>query len=467
MATSAIETLATSQTTGSDHYDHPISLVDTTKNKVHKGAIEDLSESSGASLTPRWSRGTIKKELARRKYARWQQDRSHAEDDPVPAGTNVSQDVEEMPKASPKSVSDSEGRKDGLSQKQQVKPQQADGSPKQNQKQDSVIDILYENQRGWFLFGMPLYSANSLLNLDPAAWQTSIFHDSPVDITNAQVPDPSWEWAWKTWYVDMSHDVDEEGWEYSFSFQPRFAWHGSHPWFHSFARRRRWLRKRVKARSSRITDGRGGMRESHRLNADYFTIHGAKRDPSPNSNAERTSANRSSYIGYDGQESDSDEDPYDIPNIVALLAKLKRATVDREKIVAVRTFLAQGGDELHYLAINMDEIMGLLIYQTSRQQLYGHISEALNKAKKSQAGDDQAHDTDKDAVEHRIENLSRAVDASRAYLELLEYWTDTSMSQKLGTSGLHVEPAFGKDGMDWYEEIRAHIEEKNADNEIR
>ncbi|KAL8804426.1 MAG: hypothetical protein Q9200_005835 [Gallowayella weberi] len=467
MATSGIETIYTSQTTGSDQYDHPIKLVDTTKTKLNKGHIEDTSESSGASLTRRWSRGTLKKELARRKYARWQQDKSHVEEDAGPSGTNVSHDIEETSNAPPKSVSASEGHEGQLSKEQQGKSQDAGDIPKHHPNQDSVIDILYENQRGWFLFGMPLYSANSLLNLDPAAWQTSIFHDSPVNITNAQVPDPSWEWAWKTWYVDMSHDVDEEGWEYSFSFQPRFAWHGSHPWFHSFARRRRWLRKRVKVRSSRIIDGRGGMKESHQLNADYFTIHGARRDPSPNSYADRTSANPSSYMGYDGQESDSDEDAHDIPNVLVLLAKLKKATVDREKIVAVRTFLAQGGDELHYLADNMDEIMGLLIYQTSRQQLYSHISAALDEARKSQAGDDQAQDTDKDASGQKVDNLSRAVNATRAYLEGLEYWRDTSRSQKLGKSGLQVKPAFGKDGMDWPKETKAHIEEENANNEIR
>jgi hypothetical protein len=37
--------------------------------------------------------------------------------------------------------------------------------------------------------------------------------------------------------------VDEEGWEYSFFFRG-FVWHGTSPWFHSFVRRRRWIRLR-------------------------------------------------------------------------------------------------------------------------------------------------------------------------------------------------------------------------------
>ncbi|KAI4262295.1 MAG: hypothetical protein L6R42_002523 [Xanthoria sp. 1 TBL-2021] len=466
MAASGIETLSSSQTNQADQYDHPINLVDSTKPKVDKGYSEALPESSGASLTRRWTRGTLRKELAQRKYARWQQDRSNLEEDAEPADPHGNQAAGDESKFSSERAQGKEGQKKGLSKKIQAKSEQ-EKPPKQHENQDSAIDILYENQRGWFLFGMPLYSANSLLNLDPAAWQTSTFHDSPVNITNAQVPDPSWEWAWKTWYVDMSHDVDEEGWEYSFSFQSRFAWHGSHPWFHSFARRRRWLRKRVKVRSSRITEGKGGLKDSHRLNADYFTIHGAKRDRSPNSSAERASANRSSFMGYDGQDSDSEEDLHDIPNLLTLLAVLKKATVDREKIVAVRTFLAQGGEELHYLSENMDEIMGLLIYQTSRQQLYRHISEALDNASEDQVSGNEKEDAEQEAKERQIDNLSRAADASRAYLDGLEYWKDASMKQKLGKSSLTVEPAFGKDDVDWPEETKAHIEEEKATNEIR
>ncbi|KAI4245816.1 MAG: hypothetical protein L6R40_002344 [Gallowayella cf. fulva] len=469
MATSGIDTLARSQTNQTDQYDHPIKLVDTTRPKVGKGPTEDGSElnGAGAALTRRWTRGTLRKEIAKRKYARWQQHRSHVEEDPEPEHTHTDSDDTEPSKSPPKAAADDEGREDQAGKKKQSRSEEESDSPKQHQHQDSAIDILYENQRGWFLFGMPLYSANSLLNFDPADWQTSTFHDSPVNITNAQVPDPSWEWAWKTWYVDMSHDVDEEGWEYSFSFQPRFAWHGSHPWFHSFARRRRWLRKRVKVGSARNLDGKADIKEPHRLNADYFTIHRAKRDRSPNSSADRTSAKRSSFMGYDGQESDSDEDLHDIPNVLVLLAVLRKATVDREKIVAVRTFLTQAGEELHYLADNMDEIMGLLIYHTSRQQLYGHISEALDKTRESQRSDNKAEEADEDAIERRIDGLSRAADASRSYLEGLEYWRDTSTDQKLGVSSIQVEPAFGRNGTDWPGETVAHIEEENAGNEIR
>ncbi|KAL8726308.1 MAG: hypothetical protein Q9181_006107 [Wetmoreana brouardii] len=460
--------LTLSHTNSADEYDHAISLVDATKPEGDPAQVSagDAPESSGASLSRRWTRGTLRKELAKRKYAKWQQDRGQDKEDAEHAIASIDTNAEETSKASPETGQQKPSRGTRLGLKQSARSRE-DSSSKQSQNLDSIIDVLYENQRGWFLFGVPLYSTNSLLNLDPGPWQTSTFKDSPVNITNAQVPDPSWEWAWRTWYVDMSHDVDEEGWEYSFSFQSRFAWHGSHPWFHSFARRRRWLRKRVKVHPSKVIGSKGTMNESHRLNADYFTIHGAKRERSLESSAEGAFANRSSYTGYDGNESDSDQDLNDIPNVVALLAVLKRATVDREKIVAVYTFLAQGEDELHYLAENMDEIMGLLIYQNSRKQLLNYLLEALDKAKSRQDSESGEEEKDPEELSRKMDNLSRAVDVSRVYLSGLEYWENALEGGMIDDSGPKVAPAFGKDDMDWPEETKAHIEEENADNEIR
>ncbi|KAI4187554.1 MAG: hypothetical protein L6R41_002742 [Letrouitia leprolyta] len=468
MATSGTVSLTRSHTNSADGHDHLIKLVDTTKSKNDKSqtSLGDSPESSGAPLSRKWTRNTLRRELAKRKYAKWQGGNDQFQEDSGEISTDINQHVGEGGEAYPVTTSNGDGLLKQNRPKQEVKSKDL-GISSHNQDQESFIDILYENQRGWFLFGMPLYSANSLLNLDPAPWQNSTFQDSPVNITNAQVPDPSWQWAWKTWYVDMSHDVDEEGWEYSFSFQARFAWHGSHPWFHSFARRRRWLRKRVKVHPSRLTGGRGTMKDSHRLNADYFTVHGSRRDGSPDSSAEGTLANRSSRLGYDGQESDSDQDLDDISNVVALLAVLKKASVDREKMVAVRTFLSQGGDELHYLADNMDEIMGLLIYQTSRQQLFDHLVQTLKKAEEGKASGTKNENSDDEAMNRKIGYIIRAVDASRTFLKGLDYWTDATEDERRGESSFTVAPAFGKDAVDWSEDTRAHIQEANTENQIR
>ncbi|KAL8897943.1 MAG: hypothetical protein Q9207_006951 [Kuettlingeria erythrocarpa] len=468
MAVSGTTALARVHTIAADDYDHPIKLQDVTKTK-DPIVTTDLPESSGVSLTRKWTRGTLRKELAKRKYAKWQEAATDRGGDAGEADIEPDQPGEgEMAT----SFNEAQSKMGPLNQFIK-KPAAQAGKDQETPAPETAIDILYENQRGWFLFGMPLYSSASLLNFDPGPWQTSTFQDSPVNITNAQVPDPSWTWDWRTWYVDMSHDVDEEGWEYSFSFQAKFAWHGSHPWFHSFARRRRWLRKRVKVKAAKTNGGNGTMDEAHRLNADYFTIHGAsRRERSPDSSAGGTSGKRSSYLAYDGQveSDDNEQDPNDIPNVVALLSILKKASVDREKIVAVRTFLAQGGDELHYLADNMDEIMGLLIYQTSRQQLIDHFLESIEQAKKDlhPPDNDETKDRDQDALQRRIKNLSQAISASRSYLQRLDYWKGGPESAETsGEPTLEVAPAFGTVDANWSEATRAHIFEANQDHEIR
>jgi hypothetical protein len=171
-----------------------------------------------------------------------------------------------------------------------------------------------------------------------------------VNITNAQVPDPSWEWSWKTWYVDMSYDVDEEGWQYSFSFASRFSWHGTHPWFHSFVRRRRWLRQRMK-KGHRGRHRRDPLLLAPSRTNDYFTVHA----PSVRSYQRSVGANgtRSSFAGESRYWYDENDDSVvaaeDITNFAMLSKALKAATLDREKLDAVREFVHRADQELPYL----------------------------------------------------------------------------------------------------------------------
>ncbi|KAL9043453.1 MAG: hypothetical protein Q9214_003367 [Letrouitia sp. 1 TL-2023] len=470
MATTSPTSVSRTLTNDLNAYDHAINLVDTTKPKpdIESAAAVEESQLSGAPLSRKWTRGTLRKEIAKRKYAKWQQEKTgSAEDTEEPVESSGEGLSEQESTAQGKRPQRDEGRL-GRLQKKTAKeggklPAKSKAGP------ESVIDVLYENQRGWFFCGIPLYSSNSLLNLDPAPWQTSTFKDSPVNITNAQVPDPSWQWEWKTWYVDMSHDVDEEGWEYSFSFQPRFAWHGSHPWFHSFARRRRWLRKRVKMHSLRSSGKRGDMKEAHQLNADYFTIHGAKRSRSPASSAGAT-ATRSSYT-YDGHESDSEQDFSDISNVVALLAALRKATVDREKIVAMRAFLGQGGDELYYLADHMEELMDLFVYQTSRQHAYNYILESLEEAQGTLADPPPvAEDSDIEAADRKSKNLDQALRAAKTYLEGLEYWSDSIPRDgrfgKLDALAVGSRETEGEPPAATAEQVKAHIEQETSVTEV-
>jgi hypothetical protein len=282
-----------------------------------------------------------------------------------------------------------------------------------------------------FLFGIPKYSSSSLLPTDPKPWQNAQFRTSPVDIRNAQVPDPSWEWAWKSWYVDMSRDVDEEGWEYSLKFYGKWSWHGNHPWFHSFVRRRRWLRMR------RRKDMKHHTREkAHELTAEYFTIHPKTVRPL----SEIDGASEMVRLREKAESADEEElGKMEIADIGSLMGVLKKATVDREKIVAVRKFIDTAQEELYYLADRMPEIMSLFVYQSSRRQLLADLLHRFDETRKKQQdlsahkheGDEKAQQ-EHDAAGKHAENLINAVHAADDQVKKLEFWSDIKVMAQHG-----------------------------------
>ena len=423
-----------------EDYDHAITLVDTTKPTTESSQT-DPSDSIGTPLSRRWTKGTLRGELARRKYAKWQEDQQTGDD---ATGRPEAESDVDVPGEGGESVEDKKkkvddqasGRTSRLRDKVPFRSRRKTAVAKE--EQDYEVDVLYENQRGAFWCGIPLYSAKSLLNFDPAGWQTASHHDSPVNITNAQVPDPTWRWAWRTWYVDMSHDVDEEGWEYSFSFQPSFSWHGSHPWFHSFVRRRRWLRKRVKVQPMR-NGKKDDMKAAHMLTAEYFTIH-PKRDISPDSTGIKTTGDRSTYYSNTGDDAESDEDFADITDVNALMAALKRARLDREKIALITSFLEHGGDELHYLAAHMPDVMATFIYQTSRRQIHSLLLETLDEAMMAVNDTEHAEDEKKEAAIRKKENLLKAVQAAGIHVNDQDYWSDLKeKTQQDEPPDVHIE----------------------------
>ncbi|CEH14317.1 FER-1-LIKE [Ceraceosorus bombacis] len=96
-------------------------------------------------------------------------------------------------------------------------------------KERYEYDVLHENQRGLLVFGIPKFSARTLLQWDPAAWTNAKNRDSPYSIVNAQLPDPSWEWVHPEWLIDMSGDVDEAGWQYANNFGKSWIPHFKRP----------------------------------------------------------------------------------------------------------------------------------------------------------------------------------------------------------------------------------------------
>ena len=86
--------------------------------------------------------------------------------------------------------------------------------------------------------------------------------------------------------------------------------------------------------------------KAHELTSDYFTIH-----PRTIRSANMLSRNASSTLVSNLARPDPfvDIEKMEIMNIGDLLLALRKSTVDREKIVAVRKFTDQGGEELYYL----------------------------------------------------------------------------------------------------------------------
>ncbi|KAF2875664.1 hypothetical protein BDV95DRAFT_484763 [Massariosphaeria phaeospora] len=296
----------------------------------------------------------------------------------------------------------------------------------------SHIDILYENQRGWFVFGIPLFSSKALWNLriDQSPWVDAKFKPSAINITNAQVPDPSWKWEWKSWYVDMSHDVDEEGWQYSLWFRGA-AWHGNHPWFHSFVRRRRWLRKRTKSKTSPKTKN-----NRERLFGETLSIG--------------TSVARTHTAGPSTQEGSTRDQSVDeeIKDVPTLMRRLKTAAIDREKIVIIHKFVDEGGEELHYLAEQMPPIMSMLVFQNSRRQLLSTLMNTIDAAREHRKSHETEGNPENAAEERRINNLLKALEAADEECKKLEYWSDIRTLTESGVAGNATDPRSGW-GPEW------------------
>lgn len=415
-----------------DPYDHEISLIDATTSPNQAEHRTPSPSPSWRQLARNPTKTSLKDHLARKKYAKWQEDRLPSQasgigaDDhrPSKSGTASVPVIEgPRPETRPETETLDFAQNELAERGRQMSAKKRPGS-KHHKDRVYEYDILYENQRGAFFCGIPLYSNSSLMPIDPSPWLNKDFKDSPVNITNAQVPDPSWEWTWKTWYVDMSHDVDEEGWQYSFAFGRNFAWHGTHPWFHSFVRQRRWLRKRAKKGHAHGTGQPGSLGAAHNLTGDYFTIH-SKRDRSPASAVDGPgkTARPTSYLSFQSTLN-IDVPPEDIKDIASLLKALRFATIDREKIEVVKKFVDQGGEELAYLKDHIPDIMSFLVFQNSRRQLLAFLKETANDARQHRQKHEDDQKPEADAESRRIDNILAAVDAANAQISGLEYWSD-------------------------------------------
>ncbi|KAJ5287492.1 hypothetical protein N7478_003178 [Penicillium angulare] len=395
-----------------------------------------------SSLSKHLSHASVSRQLTKRKYAKWQPDKLGVATDPEtspsressrirgsisaesstgPRNENITSDfatetarvdtADFCPSRAPSHTNEAIQSGSGTG----GQGQQSDSET--NTKAVTELDILYENQRGSFFFGVPLYSHSSLLNLDPSAWMKDDKRPSPVNITNAQVPDPSWEWTWRTWYVDMSGDVDEQGWQYSFSFGSS-QWHGTHPWFHSFVRRRRWVRLRTKIPERRHR-GHSDFENAHMLTEDYFTIHSKTR--SRDQSVTGLSRVESGFLSRVSTKVDEEVHLEEIGDIPSLMYALKLASIDRERIDALKKFVEEGGEEIYYLNDKVPEIMSMFLFQTSRWQFVTYLVNTIHIL--SKPADDPGN-KDADKLKRKKDNLLRAAESARQHITGPDLFTD-------------------------------------------
>ncbi|KAK5661282.1 hypothetical protein OQA88_11176 [Cercophora sp. LCS_1] len=331
---------------------------------------------------------------------------------PSPEGQRKSPDANDAPGR----PVDGEAQQDDATATNGGEPPLRPPSPKPKPKPKSpetAIDILYENQRGGFLCGIPLFSSKALGNLDPTPWTNFAHKPSPTDINTAQVPDPSWEWAWPEWKINYEEGVaDEDGWEYSFMFSRKFSWHKA-SWWNSFVRRRAWIRKRVEKNAGYMAN------DGNVLNLEYFTVR-------PSSEMDRGSSrlgDRGSKISL--STAGGWEMPEKIEGVDELLAVLRASRIDREKIEAVDNYLANASDELAGLEGVMHDVMAVFVFQASRRVLLSRLTEVYDQAVKEKDKRGKMPDGDvADTLRKKVDNLAAAVKHADEEVRRLEYWSD-------------------------------------------
>lgn len=303
-------------------------------------------------------------------------------------------------------------------------------------ERETVIDILYENERGGFLCGAALFSAAALGGLDATPWTNAYHNPSPTSIHTATVPDPSWEWVWPEWRINHQDEMDEGGWEYSFAYSKKFSWHGP-KWWSSFVRRRAWIRKRAKKSEEDISA------DMHLLNADYFLIQPASTKQSYGSLASSKSASKAPSLS---QVSSVSGEPFVLPDIQdmeTLTRFLRKGRIDREKLEAVENYLENGLD-LEQLTEEMHNIMRIFVFQASRRLLLSHLMHIYDSATEEL----EKKSENDEGLESRREALRKAIKHADEEVRKLAYWSDVKQMAEDGETGV-MEERKGWDDEEW------------------
>ncbi|KAF9906228.1 hypothetical protein EC991_000855 [Linnemannia zychae] len=252
---------------------------------------------------------------------------------------------------------------------------------------DVVYDFLYQHQRGAFFLGTPKFSSKSLLPVDPDEWTDQTFQTSAMDTSDYELPDPSWEWVHKSWLVDMTGDVDEDGWEYAMTFHGS-PWHGNYEIFRSFARRRRWLRLRKRKGKSL---GKPGALPERTYPPSVPNISQSQLDATIALQQDATPYSTIDQKTGKGISTGAGSLPLPLPSAkrVDLYQSLKKSHSDREKLAHVAQYVVRYPNDFDDMENRMDKYLNIFDYETSRREFISMLlaygrgqSDAVQKAAK-------------------------------------------------------------------------------------
>lgn len=230
-----------------------------------------------------------------------------------------------------------------------------------------------------------------------------------------------------------------------------------------------------------------GKDKAHELTPEYFTIHPKTLKPSSEDFGSRARSSEMARM-YARMQEEPDVEHMEITDIASLMRAMRKSALDREKLVAVRKFVADGGDELYYLSERMPDIMDLFIYQSSRRQLLGELiahHDSAHERRESLKQHDHHDGDDEKQAEHdnavrQADNLHNAVKAADAQVKKLEYWSDIKgmanedavLDRELYgdlASGGHPQAAFAskQDATEGAHEPHPHPEHANDEDQQR
>lgn len=233
-----------------------------------------------------------------------------------------------------------------------------------------IMEYQVESERGFHFLGSVVFTSNTLLPLDPAHFTSVSGEPLGKNLTDFEVPDESWVWAWSQWYVDMAADVDDQGWCYSWRFGSKH-WSGRHRFMRSFVRQRVWKRPRVNTRL--LTNG----------SLESLTLHNKWRDKklvSKEAPHEDYSASAATETGKTGTAEKEERNKEDVAaKTRQIVDKIATSRNDRERVNGIIDLVENSTEDIGLLVEIRDQLVGTLQYPVSRRSLISKLSESSNE----------------------------------------------------------------------------------------